>query len=103
MSIENAKKFILKATTAKSDPNFSNIFKNIDSKFESKTIKLEYISTQAKKLGFDFSPQELEEAFIEIKEIINKTDILNIKDRVPTNTQKNNSFNLSKNFWNSLW
>ena len=102
MSIESAKKFLLNATNG--NEGFKDILKKTFSKFESKDAKLEYVTAKAKKLGFDFSPKELNSAFNEMKSKRTAQELENVAGGGDFNNLADNlTNNNGQNFWNSLW
>lgn len=100
MSVKSAKQFILNATNSNS--KFKDILKNTSSKFESTDAKLEYITSKAKELGFDFNSKELATAFKEINNL-NSQDLSKIIGNDNGSNSSSSLFDSNKNFWNSLW
>ncbi len=105
MSLKDAEKF-LEDYQNKTSEDINNIFKNINSKFESKDAKLEYIAEKANEMGYSFNSTELMDVIKNNKNILNKDQLLNVvgassldnlKEEIKDKAKK------AKNLWDSLF
>ena len=102
MSLKHAEKFIINCCK---NPNgdLKNIITNVNSNFESTQAKFFYVSEKAKEFGYEFTPEEMSQAILNVKNKITNSQLVEFANDNELTNDTNKPIDNAKKILDSLW